>query len=120
MTAFQRPPITFSARSAGNSGSRFIGSPIVTSRSVMNELVCSLDRHRTTISLAVETPTPIPDRGQVLVKVRAAGVNFSDTLMRQNRYALTPELPAIPGTEVAGTIERLGDGVDGPMVGARV
>jgi NADPH2:quinone reductase len=68
----------------------------------------------------VEKPTPVPDRGQLLVRVRAAGVNFSDTLMRQNRYALTPELPAIPGTEVAGTIERLGDGVDGLMLGARV
>jgi NADPH:quinone reductase len=68
----------------------------------------------------VEKPTPIPDRGQVLVRVRAAGVNFSDTLMRQNRYALTPELPAIPGTEVAGTIERLGDGVGGLTLGARV
>jgi NADPH2:quinone reductase len=68
----------------------------------------------------VEKPTPIPARGQVLVRVRAAGINFSDTLMRQNRYAVTPELPAIPGTEVAGTIERLGNGVDNLKVGARV
>jgi len=55
----------------------------------------------------VEKPTPIPDRDQVLVRVRAVGVNFSDTLMRQNRYAVTPALPAIPRTEVAGTVERL-------------
>jgi len=68
----------------------------------------------------VEKPTPLPARGQVLVRVRAAGVNFSDTLMRQNRYAVTPELPAIPGTEVAGTIERLGDGVSDLTLGARV
>jgi NADPH2:quinone reductase len=68
----------------------------------------------------VEKPTPIPSRGQVLVRVRAAGVNFAETLMRQNRYAVTPELPAIPGTEVAGTIERLGDGVSGLTLGARV
>jgi len=68
----------------------------------------------------VEKATPIPPRGQVLVRVRAAGVNFSETLMRQNRYAVTPELPAIPGTEVAGTIERLGDGVGGLTLGARV
>src|ERR1700731_1701432 len=58
----------------------------------------------------VERPTPRPARGEVLVRVHAAGINFSDTLMRQNRYAVTPELPAIPGTEVAATIERLGDG----------
>ncbi len=68
----------------------------------------------------VERPTPVPARGQVQVRVRAAGINFSDTLMRQNRYAVTPELPAIPGTEVAGTIERLGDGVSNLTVGTRV
>jgi NADPH:quinone reductase len=68
----------------------------------------------------VEKPTPVPARGQVLVRVRAAGVNFAETLMRQNRYAVTPELPAIPGTEVAGTIEQLGDGVSGLTLGARV
>jgi NADPH2:quinone reductase len=68
----------------------------------------------------VERPTPHPARGEVLVRVRAAGINFSDTLMRQNRYAVTPELPAIPGTEVAGTIEHLGEGVDGLTVGTRV
>src|SRR6202011_991361 len=55
-----------------------------------------------------------------LVRVRAAGVNFSDTLMRQNRYAVTPELPAVPGNEVAGTVEGLGDGVSGLAVRARV
>ena len=47
-------------------------------------------------------------------------VNFADTLLRQNRYAITPELPAIPGSEVVGTIERLGDGVSGLTIGARV
>jgi NADPH2:quinone reductase len=68
----------------------------------------------------VETPTPSPGRGQVLVRVRAAGINLSDALMRQNRYAVTPELPAIPGNEITGTIEQLGDGVSGLAVGARV
>jgi NADPH2:quinone reductase len=68
----------------------------------------------------VEKPTPSPGRGQVLVRVRAAGINLSDTLMRQNRYAVTPELPAIPGNELTGTIEQLGGGVIGLAVGARV
>ena len=68
----------------------------------------------------VEKPTPAPGKGQVLVRVRAIGVNFADTLLRQNRYAITPELPAIPGSEVVGTIERLGDGVSGLTIGARV
>lgn len=68
----------------------------------------------------IETPTPIPGPGQVLVRVRAAGVNLSETLMRQNRYAVTPELPAVLGNEVAGVIEALGVGVGGLVVGARV
>ena len=68
----------------------------------------------------VEKLTPKPSPGQVLVRVRAAGVNFADTLMRENWYAVTPELPAILGTEVAGVIEGLGDGVDGLAVGGRV
>ena len=68
----------------------------------------------------VERPTPLPRPGQALIRVRAAGVNFADTLMRQNRYPLTPELPSVLGTEVAGTIERLGDEVEGLETGMRV
>lgn len=68
----------------------------------------------------IERPIPVPAEGQVLVRVRAAGVNFAETLMRQNRYAITPELPAVPGTEVAGTIARLGPGVSDLAVGMRV
>ena len=68
----------------------------------------------------VESPTPRPGPGQVLLRVRAAGVNFADTLMRQNRYALTPELPAVLGHEVAGVVEAIGEGVPGLGAGARV
>jgi NADPH:quinone reductase len=68
----------------------------------------------------VDRPTPIPREGEVLVRVRAVGVNFSETLMRQDKYAVTPGLPAVPGVEVAGTIEQVGAGVDGLTVGARV
>lgn len=68
----------------------------------------------------VERPTPKPGRGQVLVRVRTAGVNLSDALMRQNRYAVTPELPSVLGTEVAGVVEEVGDGVTEIGLGARV
>jgi NADPH2:quinone reductase len=68
----------------------------------------------------IERPTPRPGRGQALVRVRAVGVNFFDTLMRQNRYAVTPALPAIPGNEAAGVVEALGEGVSAIEVGARV
>jgi NADPH2:quinone reductase len=56
----------------------------------------------------------------VLIRVRAAGVNFAETLMRQDKYAVTPELPAIPGVEAAGIIESTGEGVTALRVGARV
>jgi NADPH2:quinone reductase len=68
----------------------------------------------------VDVPTPIPAPGEVLVRGRASGVNFFETLMRQDRYAVTPELPMIFGVEVAGVIEALGDGVARSLLGARV
>lgn len=53
----------------------------------------------------VDLPKPVPQPGQVLVKVRVSGINFSDTLMRENRYAMTPELPCVLGSEVSGVVE---------------
>lgn len=69
---------------------------------------------------SVELPDPVPAPGQVLVRVHAAGVNLSDTLLRQDRYAFTPPPPWVPGGEVAGTVEALGAGVQGLAVGDRV
>jgi NADPH2:quinone reductase len=68
----------------------------------------------------VETQTPAPQPGEVLVRVQASGINFFEILMRQDRYAVTPELPMMLGVEAAGVIEALGDGVASPAVGARV
>lgn len=52
----------------------------------------------------VDAPMPTPNPGQVLVKLSVAGVNFAETLMRENRYAFTPPLPCILGSEAVGTI----------------
>lgn len=52
-----------------------------------------------------ELPEPQLDDGQELVRVRAAGVNFADTLIRRGRYPQLPSLPWIPGSEVAGETE---------------
>lgn len=57
-----------------------------------------------------ETASPVPAPGQVLVKVNSAGVNFAETLMRENRYAMTPPLPSILGCEAAGTVVMAGGG----------
>lgn len=68
----------------------------------------------------VELPTPAPGAGQLLVRTGAIGVNLADALTRQDRYAVTPPLPAILGAEAAGVVEALGAGVDGFAIGQRV
>jgi NADPH2:quinone reductase len=52
-----------------------------------------------------EAPDPEPGDGQVVVRVRAAGINFADVLIRQGRYPQAPTLPMIPGGEVAGEVD---------------
>ncbi|MER8382306.1 zinc-binding dehydrogenase [Mesorhizobium sp. M1399] len=68
----------------------------------------------------VEVPKPEPQAGEVLVRVRAAGVNFFEVLMRADRYAVTPQLPMILGVEAAGIVEALGHGMDASLLGTRV
>src|SRR6202051_4633012 len=67
-----------------------------------------------------EIPTPKPDAGQVLVKVRAAGVNPYDTYMRAGTYAIKPPLPYTPGSDAAGVVEAVGSGVTKVKPGDRV
>lgn len=67
-----------------------------------------------------ETPTPKPGPGQVLVRVHAAGVNPYDTYMRNGTYAIKPELPYTPGSDAAGTVEAVGEGVKKVKPGDRV
>lgn len=69
---------------------------------------------------AVEMPKPLPQAGEVLVRVCAAGVNYFEVLMRGDRYAVTPQLPLVLGVEAAGTVEALGQGVDASLTGTRV
>jgi NADPH:quinone reductase-like Zn-dependent oxidoreductase len=72
-------------------------------------------------TLRVETvPDPVAGEGEVLIRVRAAGVNFADVLARQGLYPEAPPRPFIPGYESAGTVESLGPGVEGFRVGDRV
>lgn len=67
-----------------------------------------------------ERPDPVAGPGQVAIDVRAAGVNFADTMARVGMYPDAPKLPAVVGYEVAGTVAQLGDGVEGLSVGDRV
>ncbi|MEL6978120.1 MAG: NADPH:quinone oxidoreductase family protein [Pseudomonadota bacterium] len=68
----------------------------------------------------VESETPTPGKGQVRVAVRAAGVNFPDTLIIRDLYQFKPPRPFAPGGEVAGVVEAVGEGVERVAVGQRV
>jgi synaptic vesicle membrane protein VAT-1 len=67
-----------------------------------------------------DAPDPTPQAGQVRIRVRAAGVNFAETLARLGLYPDAPRLPFVPGYEVAGEIDGVGPGVDGARMGQRV
>jgi NADPH:quinone reductase len=67
-----------------------------------------------------DIPVPTPGAGEVLVRVKAASVNFPDLLMSQGKYQMKPDLPFTQGMECAGTIERVGEGVAGFAPGDRV
>ncbi len=66
-----------------------------------------------------ETPKPIPEKGEVLLEVKAFALNFFDILQCQGKYQEKPTLPFTPGAEVAGIIAEVGEGVD-EVVGKRV
>jgi NADPH2:quinone reductase len=67
-----------------------------------------------------DIPTPKPGPGQVLVRIHAAGVNPYDTYMRNGTYAIKPPLPYTPGSDAAGVIESMGEGITRFKPGARV
>jgi NADPH2:quinone reductase len=67
-----------------------------------------------------DVPTPSPAAGQVLVHVRAAGVNPYDTYMRAGTYPIKPPLPYTPGSDAAGVVESVGPGVKKVKAGDRV
>lgn len=68
----------------------------------------------------VDLPDPEPGPGEARLRVRAAAVNFPDLLMTRGEYQHKPPLPFIPGMEIAGEIEALGDGVEGWKIGDAV
>lgn len=67
-----------------------------------------------------ELPTPQPKAGEVLLEIKAASLNFPDLLIVQNKYQFKPPLPFVPGSEYAGIVQALGEGVTHLTVGQRV
>ncbi|HBB94635.1 MAG TPA: alcohol dehydrogenase [Blastocatellia bacterium] len=64
-----------------------------------------------------QRPDPQPKTGQVLIRVKAAGLNFADILARQGLYPDGPPKPCVMGYEVSGMVEAVGDGVDQNLIG---
>jgi NADPH:quinone reductase len=67
-----------------------------------------------------ELPTPQPRAGEVLIEIKAASLNFPDLLIVQNKYQMKPQLPFVPGSEYAGVIAAVGEGVTQLKVGQSV
>ena len=67
-----------------------------------------------------DRPDPVAGAGQVLIEIHAAGVNFPDGLMVRGEYQVKPPRPFTPGSEVAGIVRGVGDGVSGFAPGDRV
>jgi NADPH:quinone reductase-like Zn-dependent oxidoreductase len=65
-------------------------------------------------------PDPSPGPGELLVRVRAAAINYPDVLIIEDKYQLKPPRPFAPGGEIAGEVEALGEGVEGWSVGDRL
>src|SRR5690242_5574776 len=85
----------------------------------MKAVVCKQFGPPESLSLE-DLPSPRPGAGEVVISVRAASVNFPDVLIIQNKYQFKPPLPFSPGSELAGTIKEIGEGVKGYKPGDRV
>lgn len=67
-----------------------------------------------------ELPTPVPGAGEVLIGIKAASLNFPDLLIVQNKYQIKPPLPFVPGSEYAGVVQAVGEGVKHLQIGQNV
>src|SRR6478609_4960146 len=95
------------------------GSAAVKGGSTMKALLC--EHHGPAEDLVIrDLPEPSPGPGQVVVAVKAAALNFFDTLIIKGRYQTRPAFPFSPSAECAGTIAAIGEGVTGWQLGERV
>lgn len=86
----------------------------------MKAIVCGEHGPAETLELAENWPEPECGDGQVLVEVKAAGLNFPDLLMIQGKYQTQPDMPFVPGAECAGVVLEVGAGVSDFKPGDRV
>lgn len=86
----------------------------------MRAVVCSEHGLPEKLTLATDWPEPELGEHDVLIEVKAAGLNFPDVLMIQGKYQMQPDLPFVPGGECAGVIQAVGDKVTRFKVGDKV
>jgi NADPH:quinone reductase-like Zn-dependent oxidoreductase len=67
-----------------------------------------------------DEPVPVPGPGRVRLRVRTAGVAYADVMMRHGVYPNAPRFPFVPGFDVVGVVDALGEGVDATMLGRRM
>lgn len=84
----------------------------------MRALTCSAFAEPETLTVQT-VPDPTPGPGEVVLDVRAAGVNYPDALMVMGQYQVKPPLPFTPGAEAAGIVSAVGEGVPHLRVGQR-
>ena len=85
----------------------------------MKAVVC--EKYGPPDSLVVkDLPSPRPGKGEVVISVKAASVNFPDVLIIENKYQFKPPLPFSPGSELSGVVKEVGEGVSGWQAGDRV
>lgn len=82
--------------------------------------LCSIAIGGPTTLQLVNLPDPVPGRGEIVVAVAACAINYPDVLVIEDKYQFRPKRPFAPGSEIAGTVHVLGDGVEGFAVGDRV
>ena len=85
----------------------------------MKALICTEFGPPERLTLA-DVPDPTPGPGQVRIDIKAAALNFADTLIIEGKYQEKPPFPFTPGFECAGTVAELGDGVTHLVPGQRV
>ncbi len=85
----------------------------------MKAMICSAFAPVEDLRLG-ELPSPVAEPGEVVIDVVAAGVNYPDVLIVQGKYQTKPVLPFVPGSEAAGRIAAIGEGVQGFEIGDQV
>src|SRR5665811_466659 len=102
----------------GQTGARRRDAGLVLVR-LMRGLVCRELAPADRLAI-IDIPDPEAGPGEVVIEVKAAGLNFLDTLVIEGKYQAKPDLPFVPGGEAAGIIAAVGDGVSGLTPGMRV